>query len=166
MSTHDDGLTSVNHFGNWITSADTKAALIAGGIAIVTGTALDRPALRAALDADDPGRIIALCLFTAVVVSLVVTVLFLGLTLIPRTPRPNGGPNRYAFPHVAVTDQVVPDEGDPTREAWQQANTLADIADIKFQWLRRAFTGFGISLAFTVAWMVAATIVGGTPQPG
>lgn len=163
---HDDGITVIGHIGGWIGNADTKGALLAGGVAIVTTTVLDHPALQVAIDADPPGRFIAIALFAAIVASLGFTVVCLGLTLFPRTHPPNGGPNRYAFPHRASAPEILPQGDDREEEGWQQVKTLAIIANTKFRWLRRAFVGFAVSLALTVGWTVTAAIVAGSPSPG
>lgn len=162
MAEHDDGPAVIGHFGAWIASADTKAALLAGGIAITAGAALDRSALRGVLDAEAPGRLIGLAIFAAVVLSLTLTVISLGLALIPRTASSGNGDNRFSFPQVARTEQLPPSDSHRDAEAWQQAKTLAIIAADKFRWIRYACIGFGASLALSIAWTITATVVGGS----
>jgi hypothetical protein len=161
----DDGpeltvaLHTISEFGEWIRSADSKAALLAaaqgllisGSIGLLSGTHSVRGATV---------HLLEVTVLTLYLLALASSTAALVASHIPRLP--TFSRNRLAFPTLAslqadaVGQRQSPDE--LIEQAWWQAGTLAQIAVAKYRWLRAAaiLTLVALSLFLTCVWLTAA----------
>jgi hypothetical protein len=161
----DDGseltvaLHTIGEFGEWIRSADSKAALLAAvqGL-LVTGSIGRLDGLRSS-----PGTMVRWLEVTTLAVFLAALTISAAALIVSHIPRlPASGQTRFAFPVVALLpadalrERRSPDE--LLEQAWWQAGTLAHIAVTKYRWLRAAgvLTFVALALFLLCCWLSVA----------
>ena len=158
----DDARHAISEFSSLINNADTKAGLATAATAvIVAGIAQQQDALGDALGADTAAERWALVLVALTAIALLVTLVGLGLALIPRTPIGIRG-GRFSYPTVAEEEwRFVP--GMPrshvASEAWAQARTLAQIVRRKFTAVKVALIALGVSFVLFCCWTTVAALI-------
>jgi hypothetical protein len=149
-------LGDIEVFGAWIRGSDTKAGLLAAALGIIAANIF---AVR--LSASQPVRLLSkpvgdLVLLGLLLAALLVTFLFLGLTLYPRLRKEPSRENPFAFPQLCSFSAYCEMDYDQlARHAWEQKETVAAICRVKHRMFRRAlFAGALTMLLFVTTWAV------------
>lgn len=157
--------SALTEFGAWIKNADTKATVLAAGFgAVATITASRTAAVLTAIFGGPEGwRIAVAVIAVAFVVAAVVTLWFLVSALVPRRDV-SGGRNAFAWPSVA---HFTPDDDTfkaaSASMAWEQARTLARIAEAKFAAFQSALYSFVAVVVFAAVIVAVASATQTTP---
>ncbi|GLH96781.1 Pycsar system effector family protein [Phytohabitans aurantiacus] len=151
-------------FGQWIRSADSKAAALAAIQGLLLTALTDR--LTSVAKTLPPNTFVAWAILLALagfVGSMIFAFICLLGAQLPRLTSPAERASRIAFPTVARvgTAPVRMEETEQRIHAWRQATTLAGIATAKYRWLRHAV----IASAFTVGAFLALLGLTATQVP-
>jgi hypothetical protein len=154
---NEDAFLALSTIGPWVNNADTKIGLLATALTVLTcGAVRQRPRVEALVDGGVHLRGgLALAALVVCVIAVVVAGACLYRALRPRLTTDD--PSRFAFPHLATADLGTLADMDPAtvrKEAWIQAQTLAQIVNAKYECFRSALrAGLVAGVAF-VAWLV------------
>jgi hypothetical protein len=122
----------IGQTGDWIRSADTKAGLLFGALAVLSGWLGSSAEGLRGLWSGQPHQLDALIALAGCVVLLAVANVLLVGVLIPR--RSTDAATRYAWPSVSkksLDDLLALTPETRREEAWKQAKQLAEIASRK-----------------------------------
>lgn len=156
-------LHTVAEFGQWIRSADSKAALLAGVQGLLITGLLDRSSLLAsALEPRGLAGWAASVALIAFLVGLASSLAFLAGTQLPRLASPPLHAGRLGFPSAAylTADALVTalEAAPQRRQVWRQTGILARIAMVKFRALRWALVTTLVTLLAFLLWICLAAV--------
>ncbi|WP_330254548.1 hypothetical protein OG874_08390 [Nocardia sp. NBC_00565] len=142
-------LRTVAEFNRVILAADTKAGLLltANGFALTGLVTTNRTSMSTAL----------VVMAIGLAVSLIVCMGYLAATLRPRLGSAGPG-NWFCFPSFPTDVSGRPKAPTLADQAWQQAGTLAEIAQHKYRRFGVALRWTAISLVVFLAWFTAALL--------
>lgn len=148
--------------GEWIRSADNKAAILGGfAVAVAAGLVTDSDQIASTLRTGGTHGWLVRGTFGGATTLLLGAVALLLSVLWPRLPEPDS-PNRHAFPSVArrrnagpISDPVASD-----LEAAVEAQILATVAMTKFHLVRLATLTLAGSFVLLTTWRVAVATLG------
>ncbi|MHC5557931.1 Pycsar system effector family protein [Kocuria sp. U4B] len=153
----EDAKLAIQETGNWVKNADTKTTILAAALGVLLTAIASRSADIHSSFTTSTGSYLVLLAVSLVGFALaaVIAVGCIYRALTPRTP-PGSLENRFSWPSMAARD--LPPVGMPgdsiAREAWEQAHTLAKIAQQKYRWFRwalRFYFGSFVSAGLLVA---------------
>lgn len=153
----EDAKLAIQETGNWVKNADTKTTILAAALGVLlTAIASRSTDIHTGFTTSTGSYLVLLAVsLVAFTLASVVTVGCIYRALTPRT-QPGSLENRFSWPSMAARD--LPPVGMPSdsiaREAWEQAHTLAKIAQQKYRWFRWAlsfYIGSFISAGLLVA---------------
>lgn len=157
-SDSDDAHRSIGYFSGWIMHADGKIGVLAAVSALLLGGVSQQVEVALSLS-EQPGpfesALLMLLAFT--VGALAVGGWQLTRAMTPRVAPPTT-PNRFSFPSLSRTSlEHLPAEPSVARdEAWEQAQLLARIAEVKFARLRLAVRAVALAILALVVFIGAA----------
>lgn len=156
----DDGRAVIATTGDWIRSADNKAAILGGfAVAVAAGLFTDSELIARTIRSGTVHGWIVRVFFAGATGFLVLAMALLLAVLWPRTRAPDQ-PNRHAFPSLAKR-RIGGDTGASAAEASIEAEILSTIAVTKFRVVKAATLALAASFALLTAWRIAvATLTG------
>ncbi len=154
---NEDVFLAITTIGPWVNNADTKIGLLVAALTVLTGGVVrQRPRVETLLDDGVHLRGgLALVALAVCVLAVIAAGAWLLRAVRPRLT--NQEPSRFAFPYLANADLAAVAEPDPVaarKEAWIQAQTLAEIVLAKYTCFSRALTAGLLAGAAFVAWLL------------
>lgn len=155
-------VVAMEHVGNWVRFADTKATILSAGVAAILVMAMSHAKMVIGAVTSSPQGVIVTALAAASIAALLWTLFWILRAIRPSRNTGTIQPNRFAWPamsRIPLSDlhhhvwSIAADE-----DAWRQTHDLAQMADSKFAACRRATTGFAVLVLATPACILSALI--------
>ncbi len=153
-----DAFQAIASTNSYINNADAKAGLAAAAAAALVVAMTQQSKFSVMLAPHSALQKWALSVLVLFGISICVTILEIGLALMPRIHSGGMDNNRFSFPSISTEEWhfVSTSRAQAAEESWIQAQTLARIAVGKFAHIKVALSTLGFSFFLFCLWATIA----------